>query len=114
MPGEDSDGDLRDLKHTRFVAFKANLENFKSYLEDRGVFVFAEVLFPRMLPGDAEHGFGLVIPHQPRIFPTADLKQTKKHSDVREAYSFPEFHLKLNNCRHKSGLLTSHLFCMSL
>lgn len=46
-------------------------------LEDGGVLVFTEVLLPCVFPRDAEHCFGLVVPHQPRVFPTADLQQPK-------------------------------------
>lgn len=44
------------------------------HLKERSILIFTEVVFPCMLPGDAEHGFGIIVPHHTRIFPAADLR----------------------------------------
>lgn len=49
-----------------------------SDLEDGSVLVLAEVLLPSVLPRDAEHSLGLVVPNQARIFATAHLHQRTK------------------------------------
>lgn len=47
-------------------------------LEDGSVLILAEVLLPSVLPRDAEHGLGLVVPNQARIFTTAHLHRRTK------------------------------------
>lgn len=49
-------------------------------LENSSIFIFTEVLFPCVFPWDAEHGFGFIVPHQTRVFPTADLQQVEIQS----------------------------------
>lgn len=76
------------------------------HLKESGVLVFAEVVLPSVLPGDAEHGFVLVIPHHTWILPTADLRShTAEFHPVRLTFTHTVRTTLFCSWRHPTGAL---------